>query len=54
MRRLRYLRKLAGDFFQFARENKAYWLIPLLIVLALATLLALSASTATPFIYTLF
>jgi hypothetical protein len=37
------------------RENKAWWMAPILIVLALVGILLLATSTgALPFIYTLF
>lgn len=54
MGRLGYTRKLAKEFLAFARENKAYWLIPFVLVLALAMMLVLSSSAAAPFVYTLF
>lgn len=46
---------LAGEFFLFIKENKAYWMIPIVLTLALVGLLAaLSTTGAAPFIYTLF
>ncbi len=54
MGRLGYLRRLASELFAFAAQNKAYWIIPLLLVLALATLLAVAATTSSPYVYTLF
>ena len=45
----------AGEFLLFLRENKKYWLIPLLGTLLLVGLLAaLGGTAAAPFIYTLF
>jgi hypothetical protein len=39
----------------FLKQNKKFWLLPLILVmLALAALLILSSSAAAPFIYTLF
>lgn len=39
----------------FMKENKAYWLAPLIIVLLLlAALLIFGGGTGAPFIYTLF
>lgn len=46
---------LVGEFLLFIRENKAWWMIPILAVLGLLGLLVmLSATGAAPFIYTLF
>ena len=44
-----------GEFLHFARENRKWWLTPILGVLLLVGLLViLSATAAGPFIYTLF
>ena len=46
---------LASEFLVFVRENKKWWLIPLLLVFSLISLLlVLGSSGAAPFIYTLF
>ena len=46
---------LIGEFFQFVKENKAYWIAPIIIVLMLVgVLIILGSSKAAPFIYTLF
>ncbi|MEW4568959.1 DUF5989 family protein [Tautonia sp. JC769] len=46
---------LTGEFLAFLRYNKKWWLLPILVVLAVIGLLvALSGSAAAPFIYTLF
>lgn len=46
---------LMGDFWQFLRQNKKWWLLPILLVLLLLGTLVLVASSAlAPFIYTLF
>lgn len=43
------------EFIDFVFENKKWWMIPILLVLALVGLLAVLGSTgAAPFIYTLF
>ena len=48
-------RGLVGEFVGFMRENKAWWMAPILIVLALVGVLLIASSTgALPFIYTLF
>ncbi|MCA9060607.1 MAG: hypothetical protein KDA85_18980 [Planctomycetaceae bacterium] len=46
---------LVQEFVYFITENKKWWLIPILVVLAATTLIAVVGSTgAAPFIYTLF
>lgn len=46
---------LAGEFCLFLKENKKYWLVPLLAALLLLSLLVLlGGTTAAPFIYSLF
>ncbi len=46
---------LARELWFFIVENKAWWMIPIVVVLALiGILIALSATGATPFIYSIF
>jgi hypothetical protein len=46
---------LASEFFDFLKENKKWWLAPIVIsVLGLGLLVLLGGSAAAPFIYTLF
>jgi hypothetical protein len=46
---------LISEFLMFVRHNKAYWMIPIVvIVLLLAGLVYLGGTAAAPFIYTLF
>jgi len=46
---------LISEFLGFLRQNKKYWLLPLLIILLmLAARLAVSSTAVAPFIYTLF
>lgn len=46
---------LITEFWGFLKQNKKFWLLPLLIVLLLlAALLIFSSTAAAPFIYTLF
>ncbi len=54
MSRVAYAGKLLKEFFLFTRENKAYWLVPLVLVLLLAALVIFGTQTTAPFIYTLF
>ncbi|MEE2777669.1 MAG: DUF5989 family protein [Acidobacteriota bacterium] len=44
-----------GEFWDFLKHNKKWWLTPILLVLLLlGALVVLGGSTAAPFIYTLF
>jgi hypothetical protein len=46
---------LFGELVAMLKQNKKYWLIPLLIILLLfGALIALGSSAAAPFVYTLF
>ena len=48
-------RSLISELYAFVRENKAYWIAPIIILLLLVgVLILLSSSKAAPFIYTLF
>lgn len=54
MRFLKYIRRLIGEFLSFAWENKAWWIVPIILVLLLLTLLIVLGQGTAPFIYTLF
>ena len=54
MRFLKYLGRLLMEFLGFAWHNKAWWIIPIVLVLLLLTLLIVTGQSAAPFIYTLF
>jgi Family of unknown function (DUF5989) len=46
---------ILSEYFQFLREKKAYWMIPIILsLLFLAALVILGSTSAAPFIYTLF
>jgi hypothetical protein len=46
---------LLFEFWQFLKQNKKWWLIPIVVtLLLLAVLIWLSGTAAAPFIYTLF
>ena len=46
---------LVAEFIGFIKENKKYWLIPLMIILLLMGLILIAGgSSFAPFIYTLF
>jgi len=42
------------EFIGFAWHNKAWWIIPVVLVLLLMALLIVLGQTTAPFIYTLF
>jgi hypothetical protein len=54
MRAFRSLARLLREFWAFARENKAWWIVPVVIALLLVALLVVSVSAISPFIYSLF
>ena len=54
MSRMRYLGQLLGEFWSYAWSNKAWWIIPVVILLFLLTLLIATGQVVAPFIYTLF
>lgn len=46
---------LLGELWLFLRDNKKWWLLPIILVLLfLGVLIMLSGSAAAPFVYTLF
>lgn len=47
---------LVGEFWHFLKDNKKWWLLPILVIVLLLGLAAIltSASGIAPFIYTLF
>lgn len=54
MGKLGYVASFLGELFRFARQHKVYWIVPLILVLALVVLLVVTSQSAAPFIYTLF
>ncbi len=54
MSKLRYSRRLFGEFVGFARENRTYWIVPLVIILGMAAAAIVGSGAATPLIYALF
>jgi hypothetical protein len=46
--------KLLAEFIAFARENRAYWIIPLIIFLGLTAFVVVGGQSAAPLLYTLF
>ena len=51
---LKHLGRLIEEFFGFAWQNKAWWIIPVVLVLLLLAFLIFAGQTSAPFIYTLF
>ena len=48
-------RGLLGEYWEFLRHNKKWWLIPIVVALLLVgVLIIFGGSAAAPFIYTLF
>jgi hypothetical protein len=46
---------LATEFLMFIKENKIWWMLPIILVLGMVGVLAFLTTTgAAPFIYTLF
>lgn len=54
MRMLKYIGRLIKEFFEFAWHNKAWWIVPVVLILLLLGFLIISGSAVAPFIYTLF
>lgn len=55
MRMLKHLGRLLRDFFAFAWQNKAWWIVPVVLVLLMLSILIVAGSGVAPaFIYTLF
>jgi hypothetical protein len=54
MRRLRYVGSFFGEIVQFARQNKVYWIVPLVLILGLVIVLVVTSQATAPFIYSLF
>jgi Family of unknown function (DUF5989) len=54
MGKARYTVKLFSEFVRFARENRAYWLVPLILMLGLTGLFIVVGQSAAPLIYALF
>ncbi|MCB1702059.1 MAG: hypothetical protein H6985_03940 [Pseudomonadales bacterium] len=54
MKRFSYAFRLVGEFWQFARQRKIYWLLPLMLILLPIALFIVTGEVAAPLIYTLF
>ncbi|MBT3295589.1 MAG: hypothetical protein HN383_09980 [Verrucomicrobia bacterium] len=51
---LKHIGRLLKEFGEFAWHNKAWWIIPIVLVLLLLAALLVVGQSAAPFIYTLF
>lgn len=54
MHRLRHLGRLLAEVGRYAAQHRAWWLVPLVVVMLLLGLLIATGQVAAPFIYTLF
>ena len=54
MKRFFYIGRLFGEILQFAKQNKAWWIVPTVVILLLLGVLIFSGQAVAPFIYTLF
>jgi len=54
MRSLQSLFRLLRELWGFARAHKAWWIIPVVVILLLISGLVIGVSTISPFIYSLF
>ncbi len=54
MGKLGHSGKLFAEFLGFARAYKAYWILPIGIILGLAALVLVTTEVVAPLIYTMF
>jgi hypothetical protein len=52
--RIAHLGKLLAELGRYAARNKAWWLVPLVVVLLVLGFLIMTGQATAPFIYTLF
>lgn len=52
--RWRHVRHMAVDLVGLARRRRALWILPVLVLLLLASALLAGGQAATPFLYTIF
>ena len=45
---------LMKNLLGFARQNKVWWIVPLVIILLILTVVMIASQAIAPFIYTLF
>ncbi len=54
MNKFLHVGSLFSELWQFAKQNKAWWIIPTVMVLLVLGALIFSGQAVAPFIYTLF
>ena len=54
MRALKNLGRLLRELRAFAREHKAWWIVPIVLILLLIAVFVIGVSSISPFIYSLF
>ena len=54
MRPLRHFFDFLRELWSFARHRKAYWMVPLVLLLLLVGAVLVSVSAVSPFVYSLF
>ena len=54
MGKISYSGKLLREFVRFAHDNKAYWIIPLVVFLGITAFVLVGSQSAAPLLYTLF
>ena len=45
---------IVSEFAMFLKQNKAYWMVPIIVVLLLLTLLIVASGPLSPWLYTIF
>jgi len=54
LNKFRHLGRLLSEVWAFAWQNKAWWLVPTVVILLILGVLIFSGQAVAPFIYTLF
>ena len=54
MRIARHLVRLLGEFLGFAWRDRAWWIVPIVIMLLVLTAFVVAGSIVAPFLYPLF
>lgn len=54
MRALKNFARLLRELWVFAREHKAWWIVPVVLLLLLIAAFVIGVSSISPFIYSLF
>ncbi len=54
MSKITHVGSLFRELWRFAMQNKAWWIIPMVLILLVLGALIITGQAAAPFIYTLF